>query len=196
VGKPLADDCSLAQALDVYLTQTGRQVEHDVGLVLRSCEYDEEVEERSRGGDSFDDKKLAIAPLDAFVKCDGLVVLAECLPSLMPYIHEPLLNVTDKDRSTSANGAGGAAGGGSGGNSGGGESTSSAGSGNNGGGAGTNADQTAAKTAPDFVDYVLMNESDEPFVDEMGYGGSEMTMATSNSVSGNSSFAFIDQLCD
>ena len=39
-------------------------------------------------------------PLDAFVKCDGLIVLAECLPTLMPFIHEPLLNVTDKDKTS------------------------------------------------------------------------------------------------
>ena len=156
---------------------TGRRVEHDICLVLRACDYDEEVEERSRGGDSFDDKKLAIAPLDAFVKCDGLVVLAECLPSLMPYIHEPLLNVTDKDRASSTANSGGASAGGGG-------STSSAGSANI---ANANVEQSASsstKTAPDFVDYVLMNESDEPFVDEMGYGGNEMTMAAS-SVNGN-----------
>lgn len=76
-----------------------------------------------------------VTPLDAFVKCDGLIVLAERLPILMPFIHEPLLNVTDKDRLLNSQLDG--------------------------------QSSQQPKTSPDFVDYVIMNESDGPFVDEM-----------------------------
>ena len=48
----------------------------------------------------------------------------------MPFIHEPLLNVTDKDKASQFN-------------------------------------EQAPKTSPDFVDYVIMNESDEPFADDL-----------------------------
>ena len=90
-----------------------------------------EMDEESLSNcDLGDLSELSSTPLDAFVKCDGLIVLAECLPTLMPFIHEPLLNITDKDKASQFS-------------------------------------EQAPKTSPDFVDYVIMNESDEPFVDDL-----------------------------
>lgn len=94
-------------------------------------EEDEEAEEEE--DETVNDE--IVTPLDAFVKCDGLIVLAERLPILMPFIHEPLLNVTDKDRLLNNQLDG--------------------------------QSSQQPKTSPDFVDYVIMNESDGPFVDDM-----------------------------
>lgn len=132
--RPLRNEYSLNRVLDLYLTKSNRKVVQDLTLVVK-LSYDSE---HSSGVDLTDVEATGTSattnfissPLDAFVKCDGLIVLAERLPILMPFIHEPLLNVTDKDRMNSQL-----------------------------------SDQP--KTSPDFVDYVIMNESDGPFVDEM-----------------------------
>ena len=90
-------------------------------------------------------KSKFTSPLETFVKYNGLTILAEKLPILMPFIHEPFLNITDNDRATS---------------------------------------QTEQpKTSPDFVDYVIMNESDGPFADEMY---NEMPGTATNSMSNQS----------
>ena len=73
-----------------------------------------------------------------------MITLAERLPILMPFIQEPLLNITEKDRCQVS-----------------GENCAS------------------SKTSPDFVDYVIMNESDEPFVDDIYNDMPVSTSATS-----------------
>ena len=101
-------------------------------------EGEEEEEAEEEEAEEEDDETVndeIVTPLDAFVKCDGLIVLAERLPILMPFIHEPLLNVTDKDRLLNSQLDG--------------------------------QSSQQPKTSPDFVDYVIMNESDGPFVDDM-----------------------------
>lgn len=87
------------------------------------------------------------SPLDEFVKSGGLITLAERLPILMPFIQEPLLNITEKDRNQVAN-----------------------------------ENNASSKTSPDFVDYVIMNESDEPFVDDI-YNDVPMNTNTMNQTS-------------
>lgn len=186
--KPISSEWSLGRVLQLYLSKSKQKSVQDLTLVIKldysqpssshrcmmssgvghhhqlplldsdsdtddistasaeSTASDEGTASSSnRAGDAIDDQRgesLAAAsvemvtPLDAFVKCDGLIVLAERLPVLMPFIHEPLLNVTDKDRllNSQLDGQSGS---------------------------------QQPKTSPDFVDYVIMNESDGPFVDEM-----------------------------
>jgi hypothetical protein len=120
------------------------------------CNTNEEDDENSN---------LLGSPLEAFVNCNGLIVLAERLPVLMPFIREPLLTITDKDRTT----------GGSDGKS------------NGAGGQSSQYQQQMPKISPDFVDYVIMNESDGgPFIDDM-YNEMpiQTTTTTMNSLNGN-----------
>lgn len=126
-----SDDMSTASAAESTASDDG------ASSSLRGGDM---IMDDQRGGDSMSTTATGsvemVTPLDAFVKCDGLIVLAERLPILMPFIHEPLLNVTDKDRllNSQLDGQSGS---------------------------------QQPKTSPDFVDYVIMNESDGPFVDEM-----------------------------
>ena len=141
-------DCTLAHIVNTYLNKSNEKTVHNLTLFVKFItgpHEDFEFKELYQLNEQQEQVANTVAqtPLDAFVKYDGLVVLAERLPLVMPFIHEPLLNVTDKDRMGGAGGTGMSA-------------TSSANNDN-------------PKTSSDFVEYVIMNESDEPFDDDI-YG--------------------------
>ena len=148
--KYIPNDCTLAHIVNAYLSKTNEKNVHNLTLFVKfinNQSEENEFKEIYHLNEQQDHLSNTVTqtPLDAFVKCDGLVVLAERLPLVMPFIHEPLLNVTDKDRMAS--------------------------NGLTGGSAGAN----DPKTSSDFVEYVIMNESDEPFDDDI-YG--EMPLST------------------
>ena len=132
----IPSDYSLAKVLRMHLAKSSQSTTHCLSLsVHSSCTSGEDEAATKQPSDAADlselddDDEQLSTPLDAFVQCDGLIMLAECLPTLMPFIHEPLLNITDKDKLAASQ---------------------------------SSSDQPP-KTSPDFVDYVIMNESDEPF---------------------------------
>lgn len=127
----LPGDMTLLNVLRLYLSQCRDNSIKDFTLIVQLNEEDNESAMTSREYEDMASYVMS-TPLDEFVKCDGLTTLAERLPILMPFIQEPLLNITEKDKCPSGNEQ----------------------SGN-------------SKTSPDFVDYVIMNESDEPFVDDI-----------------------------
>jgi hypothetical protein len=140
------------------LSKSNEDDSHDLTLIVHQLGPDDHVSHADmllfNLMDSDHDEpasNLLGSPLEAFVNCNGLIVLAERLPVLMPFIREPLLTITDKDRS-----------GGSG-------SSDSAGKSNGqSSAAGSQFQQQLPKISPDFVDYVIMNESDGgPFIDDM-----------------------------
>ena len=148
--KLIPNDYTLESVYNVYLKrleEAGKSEltsEHDLTLSVYSggdSHHELLVQEASK-----DAQDMLSSPLDAFVSCGGLMVLAERLPVLMPFIREPLLTVTDKDRS-GANGVDSKA---------------------NGANQPSQYQQQMPKISPDFVDYVIMNESDAgPFIDDM-----------------------------
>ena len=127
----LPGDMTLLNVLRLYLSQYRGSSIKNFTLIVQLNEEDNESAMTNREYEEMVNYVLS-TPLDEFVKCDGLTTLAERLPILMPFIQEPLLNITEKDKCPSGNEQ----------------------SGN-------------SKTSPDFVDYVIMNESDEPFVDDI-----------------------------
>lgn len=138
----IRSEYTLGKVLHLYLSKSKQKSVQDLTLIVQlaynnQTENNENTDSDSDSETYNDDYYQIPTPLDAFVKCDGLIVLAERLPILMPFIHEPLLNVTDKDRLLNSQYC-------------------------------TDSQQSQQpKTSPDFVDYVIMNESDGPFVDEM-----------------------------
>ena len=123
-------DWTLAKVLSIYLIKSKDELPvKDLTLILGDSSGVTELirPEELEKIESF----MPSSPLDEFVKCGGLTVLADRLPVLIPFIHEPLLSITDKDRLHANN------------------------------------QSMNSKTSPDFVDYVIMNESDEPFIDDI-----------------------------
>jgi baculoviral IAP repeat-containing protein 6 len=161
----IASEYTLSKVLSIHLAKTKAKVAHDLTLTVHyNHNFDEEFllvsreesscssSSSSSSSGSVDEEILDFStPLDAFVKCDGLIVLAECLPTLMPFIHEPLLNITDKDKASHYSEY-----------------------------------SQAPKTSPDFVDYVIMNESDEPFVDDLYNDIPSSSAAASSAAAANS----------
>ena len=170
----IAGEHSLAKILAMHVAHTGTRVAHHVTLTVHyTTPSTSLLEDQLNANIAHNSNNINInkcdemsTPLDAFVRCDGLIALAECLPTLMPFIHEPLLNITDKDKAsaTSASSSSGHA-----------------------------ADSSLPKTSPDFVDYVITNsqnqnsssnnnnnESDEPFADDMYGEGMSGATATAS----------------
>jgi baculoviral IAP repeat-containing protein 6 len=125
---------SLEKILGLYLSKTKQSYVQDLELNIQLSTGNDDYYHLHHQKNNFNldeiNKFVPSSPLDEFVKCDGLTILAERLPIFMPFIHEPLLSVTDKDRISASF-------------------------------------EHISKTSPDFVDYVIMNESDEPFVDDI-----------------------------
>jgi len=130
----LPNDMSLEKILGLYLSKTKQSYVQDLELNIQLSTGNDDYYHLHHQKNNFNldeiNKFVPSSPLDEFVKCDGLTILAERLPIFMPFIHEPLLSVTDKDRISASF-------------------------------------EHISKTSPDFVDYVIMNESDEPFVDDI-----------------------------
>jgi hypothetical protein len=177
------NEYTLGKALNIYLNQTKqRKVQGltmtvhffhnnndnqcDLDNFISTSSNDNEYDEFNNNNNNSEIEPMS-TPLDAFVKCDGLIVLADRLSILMPFIHEPLLSVTEKDRLSS----------------------NMSSSGHNipglGGLSSSGITDQIPKTSPDFVDYVIMNESDEPFVDDM-YNDMPMPSSTSVTIGANS----------
>jgi hypothetical protein len=137
-SKYIPNDCTFESIINAYLYKTRQKTIENLVVEVCQLSADSEIDELDEidewnSSNEKEDVSISYTPLDAFVKCNGLAVLAERLPIMVPFIHEPLLSINDKDQRYSSN-----------------ETNSS-----------------LAKTSPDFVDYVIMNDTDEPFDDDM-----------------------------
>jgi hypothetical protein len=136
--KYIPNECPFEDLINAYLYKTKEKTV--ANMVIELCTLSSAEVEQVNELDEIEDwcrrdttESISYTPLDAFVKCNGLIVLAERLPIIIPFIHEPLLNISDKDQRFNSN-----------------ENSSN-----------------LAKTSPDFVDYVIMNDTDEPFDDDI-----------------------------
>ncbi len=146
--KYIPNECKFESLINAYLYKTKQKTIDN--MVIEVCQLScsdesdvddlDEIDEWSMLHDD-DEASISYTPLDAFVKCNGLHVLAERLPIMVPFMHEPLLSVNDKDQRYNTNEAG----------------------------------SSLAKTSPDFVDYVIMNDTDEPFDDDLYVIGGKLT---------------------
>jgi ubiquitin-protein ligase len=150
--KLIPNEYTLERVYNIYLkkceeARIDQQIEQDLNLIVNlnaedPAEAHYEILLDNQEDDAEED--LIGSSLSAFVNCNGLIVLAERLPTLMPFIREPLLTITDRDRNQDSSGSGG------------GKSSSL-----------IQQQQQIPKISPDFVDYVIMNESDGPFIEDM-----------------------------
>ncbi len=90
----LPSDMTLWNVLRLYLSQTKAEFVRDLTLSVQLSDNsggaggDEAVVSESIGAEEFErlNSYVISSPLDEFVKCDGLITLAERLPILMPFI--------------------------------------------------------------------------------------------------------------
>jgi hypothetical protein len=92
----LPSDMTLWNVLRLYLSQTKAEFVRDLTLSVQLSDTggggggggDEAVVSESIGAEEFErlNSYVISSPLDEFVKCDGLITLAERLPILMPFI--------------------------------------------------------------------------------------------------------------